>query len=43
MSHDKKAAAGSLRWVLPTRIGEVRIVSDVSKETVLRALERIGE
>ncbi|PIW12847.1 MAG: 3-dehydroquinate synthase, partial [Armatimonadetes bacterium CG17_big_fil_post_rev_8_21_14_2_50_66_6] len=37
MSHDKKAAAGSLRWVLPTRIGEVRIVSDVSKETVLRA------
>ena len=34
MRHDKKATAGRLQWVLPTRIGEVTIVSDVPESLV---------
>ena len=34
MRHDKKAAAGKLRFVLPTRIGEVKLVDDVPTAVV---------
>lgn len=34
MKHDKKARAGRMRFVLPVRIGEVKVVPDVSAEEV---------
>jgi 3-dehydroquinate synthase len=37
MYHDKKAEAGKVRYVLPEKIGAVKIVSDV-QEDVLRAV-----
>ena len=39
MRHDKKARAGKLNLVLPTRIGAVEIVSDVTPDVVAEALE----
>jgi 3-dehydroquinate synthase len=39
MRHDKKARGGTLTMVLPTRIGEVRVVNDVPPETVKAVLE----
>ncbi len=41
MKRDKKTKAGKLRFILPRRIGEVSIVSDVPEEVVRQALERI--
>jgi 3-dehydroquinate synthase len=38
MQRDKKAIAGRLRFVLPERVGSVRIVDDVTMDEVLRAL-----
>jgi 3-dehydroquinate synthase len=38
MRRDKKAAAGKLRFVLPTRIGEVRLVDDVPENQVREVL-----
>jgi 3-dehydroquinate synthase len=38
MARDKKSQAGQLRFVLPTRLGEVRLVDGVSAEEVLRVL-----
>jgi 3-dehydroquinate synthase len=38
MRRDKKAAAGQLRFVLPTRVGEVRLVDDVSENQVREVL-----
>jgi 3-dehydroquinate synthase len=38
MKHDKKVAHGRLRFVLPTRLGHVELVSDVSEDNVLAAL-----
>lgn len=38
ISHDKKAKAGRLRWVLPTRIGHVLVTSDVSREMVIQVV-----
>jgi 3-dehydroquinate synthase len=40
---DKKRSAGTLRWVLPTNGGGVRIRDDISRETVQRALDRVSE
>jgi 3-dehydroquinate synthase len=37
MRHDKKAAHGSLRFVLPSRLGHVELVPDVPEHLVLRA------
>lgn len=42
MSHDKKVEHGRLRFVLPTRMGHVELVSDVSTEDVRAVLERGG-
>jgi 3-dehydroquinate synthase len=38
MRRDKKAVAGSLRFVLPTRLGEVELVAGVSEEVVREVL-----
>jgi len=38
MRRDKKATGGALRFVLPTRIGEVKVVTDVPEEKVRRAM-----
>jgi 3-dehydroquinate synthase len=43
MRRDKKAVGGGLRWILPRRIGEVEVVSDVSDELVGATLERLVE
>lgn len=37
MRRDKKAAGGKLRFILPTRIGEVRLIDDIP-ETMVRAV-----
>jgi 3-dehydroquinate synthase len=39
MSHDKKVARGKLRFVLPTRLGHVELVSDVAVDDVRAVLE----
>ena len=39
MWHDKKVADGKIRFILPTRIGEVQLVGDVKSSDVLAALE----
>ena len=39
MRHDKKAVSGRVRFVLPTRIGEVRIFRDVPDRVVREVLE----
>lgn len=38
MFSDKKVAAGKIRFVLPTRIGEVTLRGDISRELVLETL-----
>lgn len=39
MRRDKKAAAGKLRFILPTRIGEVKLVGDIDEALVRDVLE----
>ena len=39
MKRDKKAAAGKLRFILPTRLGEVKLVGDVAESLVRDVLE----
>lgn len=39
MYRDKKTVAGSLRFILPTRLGEVKLVSEVSETLVEQILE----
>lgn len=39
MSHDKKVEHGRLRFVLPTRLGHVELVGDISTDLVRRALK----
>jgi 3-dehydroquinate synthase len=39
MRHDKKSAAGRLRFVLPDRLGHAELVGGVSDEDVLAALD----
>ncbi len=41
MTHDKKKQQGRLRWILPTRIGEVKIVDDVSLDAVEAVLKKL--
>ena len=40
MSHDKKAVAGKLRLILPTRIGEVVIRDDVTDTKIIEAISQ---
>ena len=39
MYRDKKTQGGKLRFILPTRIGEVKTVSDVPEAQVVEALK----
>ncbi len=39
---DKKVSRGKVRWVLPTRLGEATIVSDVAESDVQAVLQEIG-
>lgn len=39
MMRDKKVAHGRLRFILPTRIGEVKLIGDVDEAAVRRAIE----
>jgi 3-dehydroquinate synthase len=39
MARDKKSTAGKLRFVLPTRLGHVELVSGVDEKAVLAALD----
>ncbi len=39
MKRDKKAVAGRMRFILPTRIGEVKLVNDISESLVRDVLE----
>ena len=39
MQRDKKAAAGRMRFILPTRIGEVQLIGDVPESLVRDVLE----
>ncbi len=39
MAKDKKAEAGQLRFVLPTRLGHVELISDVTEDDVRAVLE----
>ncbi len=40
MQHDKKVEHGKLRFVLPTRMGHVELVGDISPDLVLEILQR---
>ena len=42
MSRDKKAVGGAVRFVLPRRIGEVAVVSDVPASALREALAKTG-
>jgi len=42
MKLDKKTVAGQLRFVLPTKIGHVELVNDVSEEDVIKILQESG-
>lgn len=43
MSTDKKVEVGKIRFVLPTRIGHVEIVSDVPRDILLRSIKETIE
>jgi len=43
MQHDKKAEAGRLRFVLPEKIGAVRVVEDVTDDEIRAALAALAE
>jgi shikimate kinase/3-dehydroquinate synthase len=42
MAHDKKKRGNALRWVLPRRIGAVKIVENVPRDVVLTTLRELG-
>jgi 3-dehydroquinate synthase len=42
MSHDKKAVAGRLRFVLPTAVGATTIVDDVTEAEIRAAMKKVG-
>lgn len=42
MQSDKKSIGGKLKFVLPVSIGEVKIVTDVTEEEIIAALEFIS-
>src|ERR1035438_2239581 len=38
--HDKKTVQGAIHFLLPVRVGEVKVVSGVDEKLVLTAIER---
>ena len=43
MLHDKKVINGKIRFILPTQIGNVTCVEDVTKEEIINAISVIME
>jgi 3-dehydroquinate synthase len=41
MQHDKKVRAGRTRWILPTRIGQAQMYSDIPVETVRATIANV--
>lgn len=41
LTRDKKAVGGKVLWILPERIGKVRLTSDVSRDAVVRAFREV--
>jgi 3-dehydroquinate synthetase len=41
MMHDKKVAHGQLRFVLPSRMGQVELVGGISETEILAVLEAL--
>jgi 3-dehydroquinate synthase len=41
-THDKKVVAGTLHFVLPVALGRTEIVTDVTRQELLRALRTLG-
>lgn len=41
MQHDKKVRAGRTRWILPTRIGQAQLYSDIPPESVHAAIAAV--
>ena len=41
MQHDKKVRAGRTRWILPTRIGQAQIYSDIPLEVLREAVAAV--
>ena len=41
MMRDKKVAHGKLRFILPTHLGSVQLVSDVNEKAVVKAIEAL--
>ncbi len=41
LTRDKKAIGGKVLWILPERIGKVRVTSDVPAEAVARAFQEV--
>jgi 3-dehydroquinate synthetase len=42
MQHDKKALAGRIRMVLPTRLGAAGIFEDSDEHALRKAIEYLG-
>jgi 3-dehydroquinate synthetase len=43
LASDKKTVGGAVHFVLPLKIGKVKIAADVPTETVWRAIEGIRD
>jgi len=41
MMRDKKVAHGKLRFILPTQVGSVELVGDISEDAVIQAIEAL--
>jgi len=41
MKHDKKAADGKIRFVIPTTIGRVKVVDEIPEEIIIQTLEEM--
>lgn len=41
--YDKKHKQGKLRWALPSRIGEIRLISDIDERSVRQSIDSLKE
>ena len=39
MKYDKKAVDGKIRFVVPTSIGQVKIIDNIPDQTLIKAME----
>jgi 3-dehydroquinate synthetase len=42
MTYDKKRQGGTVRWVLPRAIGDVKVVDHVPPDVVISVLQEMG-